>query len=56
MITYHGYNNGYKNPMYNVHKNAGMHYTWQNTVAWSHGEISLDHKIEEGVKHLSWGC
>ena len=28
MIRCHGYNN----PHYNVHKNMGVHYTWQNTV------------------------
>ena len=32
VITYHGYNNGYNKPMYTVHKNGGVHYTWQNTV------------------------
>ena len=26
MITYNGYN-----PMYDVHKNMGEHFTWQNT-------------------------
>ena len=30
MITYHGYNNGHNNPMYNVHKHVGEHYTQQN--------------------------
>ena len=33
MITYHGYNNGYNNPMYNVHQNMDVHYKWQNTVS-----------------------
>ena len=37
MITYHGYNNGYNNPMYSAHKNmgthyAGAHYIWQSMV------------------------
>ena len=32
MMTYHGYNNGYNNPVYDVHKNMGAHNTWQNTV------------------------
>ena len=32
MTTYHGYNNGHKNPMYNAYKNVGTHSTWQNTV------------------------
>ena len=32
MITYHGYNNGHNNPMYNVYKNGGVHYTRQNMV------------------------
>ena len=32
MITYHGYNNGHNNPMYNVYKNGGAHYTRQNMV------------------------
>ena len=32
MITYHGYNNKYNYPMYNMHKNVGGHYTQQNTV------------------------
>ena len=32
MITDHGYNNWYNNPVYNAHKNVGAHYTWQNTV------------------------
>ena len=32
MITYHGYNNGHDNPMYNAHKTVGIHYTWQNMV------------------------
>ena len=31
MIIYHGYNNGHNNPVYNVHKNVGVCYTWQNT-------------------------
>ena len=26
MITYHGYNGGYNNPMYNVLKNMGVLY------------------------------
>ena len=30
MITYHEYNNGYSNPMCNMHKNMGVHYTWQS--------------------------
>ena len=30
MITYRGYNNGCKNPIYNVYKNVGSHYTQQN--------------------------
>ena len=34
MITYHGYNNGCNNPMFNVHKNVGAHYTWRNMVAF----------------------
>ena len=29
MITHHGYNN----PVYSVHKTAGVHYTQQNTVS-----------------------
>ena len=36
MVTHHGYNNGYNNPIYNAHKNAGAHYTWQNT-SWQWG-------------------
>ena len=28
MVTYHRHNN----TMYNVHKNVGAHYTWQNVV------------------------
>ena len=32
MIMYHGYNNEYNNPIYNVHRNVGVHYTWQNMV------------------------
>ena len=32
MITYYGYNNGYNNPVYNVHKNVGAYYTRQNMV------------------------
>ena len=28
VITYRGYNN----PVYNAHKNVGVHRTWQNTV------------------------
>ena len=32
MITYHGYNNGHNNPMYNVHKNAGAHYTQEHII------------------------
>ena len=32
MCIIHGYNNRYNNPMYNVHKNVGTHYTQQNTV------------------------
>ena len=32
MITYHGYDNGHNNPMYNAHKNVGIRYTWQNMV------------------------
>ena len=40
MITYHGYNNGNNNPIYNAHKNVDMHYTWQNIV--------LAHLMERG--------
>ena len=32
MITYHGYSNAYDNPVCNVYKNAGVHYTWQEVV------------------------
>ena len=28
MITYHGYNN----PVYNAHRNVGVHCTWQNPL------------------------
>ena len=28
MITYHGCNGGHNNPVYNVQKNVGVHYTW----------------------------
>ena len=28
MITYHGYNDGCANPVYNVHQNMGVHCTW----------------------------
>ena len=28
MITYHGYNN----PLYNMHRKVGVHYTQQNTA------------------------
>ena len=34
MITYHGYNIGYENPMGNAH-NCGYAYTQQNTVYFS---------------------
>ena len=37
MITYHGYSNGYKSPVYNAHKTVGAHYAWQNMVAMSSG-------------------
>ena len=30
MTTYHGYNN----PVYNAHKNVGVHGTWQNMVVF----------------------
>ena len=33
MTTYHRYNNGYNNPVYNAHKSVGAHYTQQNTVS-----------------------
>lgn len=32
MITCHGYNNGYSNPVYYVQKNMGACYTQQNMV------------------------
>ena len=32
MITYHGCNNGHNNPVYNVHKNMGTHYTWARVI------------------------
>ena len=32
MITYHGYNNGYNNPMDNARQDVGAHYTGQNAV------------------------
>ena len=37
MITYHGCNNGYNNPVYNANRNVGAHYTWQNTVPLNGG-------------------
>ena len=27
MITYHRYNSGYNNPVYNAHKNVDAHHT-----------------------------
>ena len=35
MTIHHVYNNGYNNPMYNVHQNVGAHYTREHMV---HGE------------------
>ena len=32
MITYHGYNNGHANPVYNVQKTVGVHHTQHNMV------------------------
>ena len=36
MITYHGYNDGYNNPVYNMHKTVGVRYTWEHMI---HGKI-----------------
>ena len=32
MITYHGYNNEYNNPVHSAHRSVGVHYTQQNMV------------------------
>ena len=42
MLTYHGYDNGYNNTKYNVHKTLWVHYTWQNTVNARLKEIAID--------------
>ena len=47
MITYHGYSNGHNNPMYNMHKNVGAHYTWQNVAFEKIMEENFPNLIKE---------
>ena len=46
MITYHGYNNGYNNPLYNVHKSTGVRYTQQNMVIVETHENGNEFRLE----------
>ena len=50
MITYHGYNNGYNNPVYHGHKDVGAHYTGQNMVSLKHRREVLTFGVDEITK------
>ena len=54
MITYHEYNNGYNNPVYNAHKNLGVHYTWQNTVEKPSPQVQREEWDGKGKADV-WG-
>ena len=67
MITYHGYNNGYSNPMYNAHKIMNKHYTrkkivnlftclWSVEIVLFHHDSVLVSCMFLGIYPLILGC
>ena len=59
MITHHGHNNGYNKPVYNVHKNTGAHYTWQNTVVVGTKKDNVETKhntMQNHKQHVLKSC
>ena len=41
MIAYHGYNNGYNNLLYDVHRNVGVHSTQEHIYMAKYGNLFI---------------